>query len=447
MSAPPPRTPPGTPTKPGNTGGAHGATNSDDPDGQVTLPRPGSHIEVEARPELSLEGQVIRKNLLRRMFQRDVSPELIDERYILKQSIGKGAKGTVFLAEDGRLDRQLAIKLLHEQDSPIERTRLIREGQALAKLRHENIVQVYDAQNYEGQVYLAMEYIAGTTLRTWQREKPRGFRELLDVYRQAGAGLAAAHKAGFVHRDFKPENVLVEQATGRVCVGDFGLVKQGGGARPSTTLESPGALRATPTYRQGIGRLQKAFAQQQRVALARAMAPKPKVLLLDEPLSALDLKLRQEMRAELKSLQRETGITFIFVTHDQEEALSMSDRIAVMSAGELQQIGTPEDVYEHPANRFVADFIGDTNLLDATVEAAEGDTATCRIGGAAIIAEAQNARAGQTGWLSIRPERISIATQPSADSIPANIGQTVYLGTDTQALAHLEGGVTLRARF
>ncbi|MGB1016123.1 MAG: serine/threonine-protein kinase, partial [Nannocystaceae bacterium] len=248
MSAPPPRTPPGTPTKPGNTGGAHGATNSDDPDGQVTLPRPGSHIEVEARPELSLEGQVIRKNLLRRMFQRDVSPELIDERYILKQSIGKGAKGTVFLAEDGRLDRQLAIKLLHEQDSPIERTRLIREGQALAKLRHENIVQVYDAQNYEGQVYLAMEYIAGTTLRTWQREKSRGFRELLDVYRQAGAGLAAAHKAGFVHRDFKPENVLVEQATGRVCVVDFGLVKQGGGARPSTTLESPGALRATPTY-------------------------------------------------------------------------------------------------------------------------------------------------------------------------------------------------------
>lgn len=186
--------------------------------------------------------------------------------------------------------------------------------------------------------------------------------------------------------------------------------------------------------------------QQQRVALARAMAPKPKVLLLDEPLSALDLKLRQEMRAELKSLQRETGITFIFVTHDQEEALSMSDRIAVMSAGEVQQIGTPEDVYEHPANRFVADFIGDTNLLDATVEAADGDTATCRIGAAAIVAEAQNASAGQKGWLSIRPERITIAAQPAADSIPAKIGHTVYLGTDTQALAHLDGGVTLRAR-
>ena len=185
--------------------------------------------------------------------------------------------------------------------------------------------------------------------------------------------------------------------------------------------------------------------QQQRVALARAMAPKPKVLLLDEPLSALDLKLRQEMRAELKSLQRETGITFIFVTHDQEEALSMSDRIAVMSAGEVQQIGTPEDVYEHPANRFVADFIGDTNLLEATVEAVEGDTATCRIGDAAIIAEAPDARVGQTGWLSIRPERIGLSAAPSDGAIPARISQTVYLGTDTQALADL-GGVTLRAR-
>jgi len=214
----------------------------------VTLPRPGSHIEIDPRPDIGLEGQVIRKNLLRRLFHKDLGPELIDGRYILKQSIGRGAKGTVFLAKDGRLDRQLAIKLLHEHDSPVERTRLIREGQALAKLRHENVVQVYDAQNYDGQVYLAMEYIAGTTLRAWQREKPRGFRELLDAYRQAGAGLAAAHKAGFVHRDFKPENVLIERATGRVCVVDFGLVKLGGGARPSVTLEDPRALQATPTY-------------------------------------------------------------------------------------------------------------------------------------------------------------------------------------------------------
>ena len=103
--------------------------------------------------------------------------------------------------------------------------------------------------------------------------------------------------------------------------------------------------------------------QQQRVALARALAPEPKVLLLDEPLSALDLKLRQAMRIELKTLQRETGITFVFVTHDQEEALTMSDRIAVISEGEIQQIGEPNSIYENPANQFVANFIGEANLL------------------------------------------------------------------------------------
>ncbi|WP_330390802.1 ABC transporter ATP-binding protein [Rhodobacter xanthinilyticus] len=105
--------------------------------------------------------------------------------------------------------------------------------------------------------------------------------------------------------------------------------------------------------------------QQQRVALARALAPRPKVLLLDEPLSALDLKLRQAVRPELKALQRETGIAFIFVTHDQEEALTMSDRIAVMSAGRVQQVGTPREIYEAPVNRFVADFIGETNLIES----------------------------------------------------------------------------------
>ena len=103
--------------------------------------------------------------------------------------------------------------------------------------------------------------------------------------------------------------------------------------------------------------------QQQRVALARALAPQPKVLLLDEPLSALDLKLRKEMQIELKRLQLETGITFIFVTHDQEEALTMSDRIAVMSAGKIQQVGQPREIYIHPKNRFVASFIGETNFL------------------------------------------------------------------------------------
>ena len=108
--------------------------------------------------------------------------------------------------------------------------------------------------------------------------------------------------------------------------------------------------------------------QQQRVALARALAPAPKVLLLDEPLSALDLKLRKEMQIELKRLQLETGITFIFVAHDQEEALTMSDRIGVMSAGKLQQVGTPKEIYNNPVNRFVASFIGESNFLPATRE-------------------------------------------------------------------------------
>ncbi len=109
--------------------------------------------------------------------------------------------------------------------------------------------------------------------------------------------------------------------------------------------------------------------QQQRVALARALAPAPQVLLLDEPLSALDYKLRKEMQIELKRLQHETGITFVFVTHDQEEALTMSDRIAVMSAGRILQIGTPHDIYDRPSERFVADFIGETNFLEGAVAA------------------------------------------------------------------------------
>ena len=109
--------------------------------------------------------------------------------------------------------------------------------------------------------------------------------------------------------------------------------------------------------------------QKQRVALARALAPGPKILLLDEPLSALDAKLRQRMRSELKALQRETGITFVFVTHDQDEALAMSDRIAVMQGGRVQQLGRPEEIYEAPANRFVADFIGGANLIPARIGA------------------------------------------------------------------------------
>ena len=189
--------------------------------------------------------------------------------------------------------------------------------------------------------------------------------------------------------------------------------------------------------------------QQQRVALARAMAPRPKVLLLDEPLSALDLKLRQEMRSELKRLQRETGITFIFVTHDQEEALSMSDRMAVMSAGELQQIGTPTEIYEAPANRFVADFIGDTNLLEATVLSVQGGTATCRLADGEVLQATTDAPVseGLGGTVSLRPERLALSTtEPDGVSLEGTLIGTTYLGTDTQYAVALTDTLSLTVR-
>ena len=198
--------------------------------------------------------------------------------------------------------------------------------------------------------------------------------------------------------------------------------------------------------------------QQQRVALARAMAPGPKVLLLDEPLSALDLKLRQAMRVELKQLQEEAGITFVFVTHDQEEALTMSDRITVMSAGEIRQVGTPHEIYDKPHDRFVADFIGETNLLDVTVEEVSGGgRCRCRLAnGARVECDAVGMpRQGATGCVSIRPERLSIAkpgegslAKPGGDCLTGGIRRTVYLGTDTQYLVGLDGGpeITVRTR-
>lgn len=184
--------------------------------------------------------------------------------------------------------------------------------------------------------------------------------------------------------------------------------------------------------------------QQQRVALARALAPEPKVLLLDEPLSALDLKLRQAMRVELKTLQEQTGITFIFVTHDQEEALTMSDHIAVMSQGRVQQIGTARDIYEAPVNRFVADFIGETNLLEVTVDRVEGETARVTLpGGHAITVPSAGTTPGKH-HLSIRPERLSLTTD---GDLTATVERVVYLGTDLQLLTRLTTGEEFQIRL
>jgi spermidine/putrescine transport system ATP-binding protein len=184
--------------------------------------------------------------------------------------------------------------------------------------------------------------------------------------------------------------------------------------------------------------------QQQRIALARALAPKPKVLLLDEPLSALDLKLRQAMRSELKTLQRETGITFIFVTHDQEEALTMSDRVAVMSEGRVQQVGTPVAIYEHPVNRFVASFIGETNLFEVTVKAVSGSSLFCGLGlGQLEVQTDRPVQVGDSLSLSLRPEKIRLLN--GQGGISGQILETTYLGTDTNYQIKL-GGLLLNAR-
>ena len=174
--------------------------------------------------------------------------------------------------------------------------------------------------------------------------------------------------------------------------------------------------------------------QQQRVALARALATRPKVLLLDEPLSALDLKLRQEMRVELKQLQEETGITFIFVTHDQEEALTLSDRIAVMSGGRVHQVGDAAEIYDRPVDHFVAGFIGETNLVAARVEAVADGTARCVTErGVELLADPRPGQAaGERVTLSIRPERLLLRPDRSeADGLAGSIERVVYLGTDT----------------
>jgi len=191
--------------------------------------------------------------------------------------------------------------------------------------------------------------------------------------------------------------------------------------------------------------------QQQRVALARALAPSPKVLLLDEPLSALDLKLRQAMRDELKQLQKETGITFVFVTHDQEEALAMSDRIAVMSEGEVQQIGGPTDIYEHPVNRFVADFIGDTNFLDGEIVSLNDDLVSCRIGSKSMF-EAQNSgghKVGDQVTLFLRPEKITLSAPDEAagqDARPGKVTNIVYLGNQAAYTVDMGDGIELMAQ-
>jgi spermidine/putrescine transport system ATP-binding protein len=189
--------------------------------------------------------------------------------------------------------------------------------------------------------------------------------------------------------------------------------------------------------------------QQQRVALARALAPHPRVLLLDEPLSALDYKLRKEMQGELKRLQNETGITFIFVTHDQEEALTMSDRIAVMSEGNILQVGSPREIYDHPRERFVADFIGDTNFLEAEIVDREGGRARLRLAsGAEIGADlpAGEVPAASRVSLAVRPEHARLAEPGNGAALEGTLATITYMGTDTHYTVTLADGAPFTVR-
>lgn len=184
--------------------------------------------------------------------------------------------------------------------------------------------------------------------------------------------------------------------------------------------------------------------QRQRIALARALAPEPEVLLLDEPLSALDLKLRQSMRDELRELQRKTGITFVFVTHDQEEALDMSDRICVLGQGEVQQIGTPDAVYEDPENRFVSDFIGETNFFEVDVLEVAGDKARVLSGmGFEVMTYQKAAVVGSRATMSLRPEKIGLEAQAGGILMTGKITNKNYMGGYTHYTIAV-GDVSLR---
>jgi spermidine/putrescine transport system ATP-binding protein len=189
--------------------------------------------------------------------------------------------------------------------------------------------------------------------------------------------------------------------------------------------------------------------QQQRVALARALVNLPKVLLLDEPLGALDLKLRKELQIELKGIQRDVGITFVYVTHDQEEALTMSDRIAVMSNGIVEQVETPENVYERPGTTFVAGFIGVSNLMPGTVTSASGGHGRIKLDtGLEVESRIDGIGAGERCHAVVRPEKLQISPAASGSGegrpgVEGVVQSSVYLGTSTQIVVSLPGDVSM----
>ncbi|OHV73700.1 ABC transporter ATP-binding protein [Mesorhizobium sp. LCM 4576] len=199
----------------------------------------------------------------------------------------------------------------------------------------------------------------------------------------------------------------------------------------------PGSEKKLPSQLSG--------GQQQRIALARAIVFEPQVLLLDEPLSALDANMREEMRVEIKKIQKETGITAIFVTHDQEEALSMSDRIVVMNSGSAEQIGTPEEVYERPATAFVADFLGKANMLSGTVSRSDGPTIVTLASGQSVnVLSPKPLATGSAVTVVVRPQKLAVGGA-NANRLPGRVASTSYLGGSAIYEVDIGGKTSIRA--
>ena len=188
--------------------------------------------------------------------------------------------------------------------------------------------------------------------------------------------------------------------------------------------------------------------QRQRIAIARALINQPDILLLDEPLGALDLKLRKHMQTELSQLQKKTGTTFVYVTHDQDEALNMSDRIAVLSQGRIQQIGTPREIYNNPVNLFVADFIGDRNLLEVEVLATADSYSQVKLGSRIInVRSAAYLEAGQRGMLAVHKDKLRIAAEPGPNSLAGTVLSVHYAGYQIRVEVQIEDAVITAVEY
>jgi len=286
--------------------------------------------------------------------------------------------------------------------------------------------------------------------------------EFLTLLGPSGSGKTTLLSAiaGFIKMDGGSLTLRSEDITNRPPEHrDFGMVFQGYALFPTMTVREnvafPLKVRKRPSseinkrVNEALEMVQMgAFAdrmpsqlsggQQQRIALARAMSFNPQVLLLDEPLSALDKKLRADLQWELKSLHNQLGVTFIYVTHDQDEALSMSDRIIILKDGSIQQQGDPNTLYNRPKNKFVADFLGKSNFIDVTVNAQSNGALHCAAQGITFdVATEKTKTAGDTVKLALRPERIRLGA-PNAEFLPATVKQVSYLGERCQVIVKNE---------